>query len=319
MIASFFQTQIETPVTPPPVLPSHDREALEHPSRYRSDPALVDAVNVALLLGQPLLLTGAPGTGKTRLAGALAWQLGLPLRRFDAKSESRARDVLYHYDALGHFRASQANAATSASTWLTWSPLGLAILAASDAEADRTLAGVDAATRSVVLIDEIDKAPRDFPNDLLAEVEELYFRVPELTNRKFSAPASRRPILVVTSNSERALPDAFLRRCVYHHITPPTRDRLRELLLLRLPTLAQGQDPFLDGVLDRFEALGSLHPPLRKPPSTAELIAWVLALRRAAPEGADPLGVPELVAGTAGVLAKSEEDLGRVRDALARS
>ncbi len=313
------------PAGPPPTpvsLPSPRGAGTDAPGDYLADEDLADAVNVALLLGQPLLVTGAPGTGKTQLAGAVAWQLGVPLHRFDAKSDSRARDLLYTYDGLGHFRAAQSGA-SDARPFLTWNALGRAILQACpfDRVADFFPAGTlpHAPARSVVLIDEVDKAPRDFPNDLLAEVEELRFHVPELGNLQATAPPHLRPVLVVTSNSERTLPDAFLRRCVYHHIGFPLRERLAQILERRVPEAVRGRTEFLTEVLDVFDALRWASPPLRKPPGTSELIQWVQALHRADPASDNPLrSTPSLPTRTLGVLAKYEEDLDRARKILER-
>src|SRR6185295_3419383 len=162
-----------------------------------------DAVNVALLLSQPLLLTGEAGTGKTQFAYSLAWELGFePPLMFETKSSSTARDLFYTYDALNHFRAAQTGASESALDFIKWNALGLAILQSQEESQVHSLLGRDfklgRARRSVVLIDEIDKAPRDFPNDLLNEVENLYFRIPEAGNVRIEASEEMRPILVLT-------------------------------------------------------------------------------------------------------------------------
>src|SRR5262245_52754184 len=211
----------------PAQLPGSRRARQTDPAGYLPDPGLVDAVNVALLLGQPLLLTGEPGTGKTQLAYSLAWELGFePPLSFETKSTSVARDLFYTYDAVSHFRAAQTREGSAdVLSYITWNAFGAAILRSRPIEEVRQWLPPDFAhtgpQRSIVLIDEIDKAPRDFPNDLLNEVENLFFRVPELNNARIEANEDRRPVLVLTSNSEKNLPEAFLRRCVYYNIPFP--------------------------------------------------------------------------------------------------
>src|SRR5262245_42121863 len=156
-------------------LPAFSRARQTDPAGYLPGEGLIDAVNVALLLGQPLLLTGEPGTGKTELARHLAYtlELGDPIK-FETKSNSMARDLFYTYDAVGHFRAGQAGGTNSALSYLRWNALGEAILRSREKEEveDWLTPGFEhtGSRSSVVLIDEIDKAPSDFPNDLLNEV-----------------------------------------------------------------------------------------------------------------------------------------------------
>jgi MoxR-like ATPase len=278
---------------------SHDID----PSTYIADQTLVDAVNVALLLQQPLLLTGEPGTGKTQLASRLAWELQLePLLKFETKSTSQSRDLFYSYDALARFQARDTGAGQDALPFIRFGPLGLAALRASDNPEDRRLLGDNPGPpqRSVVLIDEIDKAPRDFPNDILNEIELFYFRIPELGNREVRAPQARRPIVVVTSNSEKDLPDAFLRRCVFHNIEFPDPARLKAIAESRL-----GSDAALSDALSLFYELRKA--PLRKRPATAELLGWLIALRRSAGT-AHPFGDRRHVDRTIAALLKTVED-----------
>lgn len=297
----------------PVELPVPLRQEQIDPAGYMMDPPLVDAVNVALLLSQPLLLTGEPGTGKTQLAWRIAWELGYgePLV-FNTKTTSVARDLFYTFDTLGRFQAAQTGQGSRDNLdYLGFNALGLAILrsrARSDVEAWLPSgAAHDGPRRSVVLIDEIDKAPRDFPNDLLHEVDTLAFRAPELRNCEIAADRALRPILVLTSNSEKNLPDAFLRRCIFFNIPSPDRERLVQIVRSRVAGFKDGTGHLLDSALDFFLELRKLG--LRKPPSTAELINWlqVMAEGGAAPE--HPIGAQRLVLDASlSALAKTRED-----------
>jgi MoxR-like ATPase len=285
------------------------------PEGYLPDAGLVDAVNVALLLGQPLLLTGEPGTGKTQLAYSLAWELDLdePLK-FETKSTSTASDLFYTYNALGHFHAAQSGEGSRrALDYLTYNALGIAILRANDEPAVQAYLPDDfrhgGRRRSVVLIDEIDKAPRDFPNDLLNEVEAMYFRIPELGNALIAADSAMHPVLVITSNSEKNLPDAFLRRCIFYHIPFPDRDRLERIIEARLGRFTGQAQDFLTDALDMFERLREPAVGLRKKPATAEVLSWLVALRAIAPEAKNPLAeAPDAARRTVSTLVKTAED-----------
>lgn len=264
-------------------LPVPERGRQLDPSGYLLDPKLADAINVALLLSQPLLLTGEPGTGKTQLAHRLAWQLRYdePLV-FNTKSTSTARDLFYTFDTMGRFHAAQTKEGSAENIdYIAYNALGLAILQSQPREAVAHVLprGFEhrGPRRAVVLIDEIDKAPRDFPNDLLHEVDAMAFRIPEVHNAEVRAATALRPILVLTSNSERNLPDAFLRRCIFYNIPFPDRTRLAEIVHARLPALKDGASPLLDSALDLFLDLRRAGR-LRKPPSTAELLNWIQAL-----------------------------------------
>ncbi len=296
-------------------LPAAHRTRYQQPANYLADPELVDAVNVALLLGQPLLLTGEPGTGKTQLAYSLAWELGFdePLK-YETKSTSGARDLFYTYDALGRFQAAQSGVRdVTALDYLTYNALGIAILRAKKwEEIEEYLSpGFDhgGQRRSVVLIDEIDKAPRDFPNDLLNELEELYFRVPELGNVKIAVNPELQPIVVITSNSEKDLPDAFLRRCIFYNIPFPERDRLEQIVTNRLGEYAGESNEFFRDALDVFFELRKASSPLRKKPATAELLGWLVSMSEISGNGDNPLAAtPELAKKTLSNLVKTAED-----------
>jgi MoxR-like ATPase len=293
---------------------------IDAPEHYVAGKGLKDAVNVALALGMPLLLTGEPGTGKTQLAGSLAYELGLPPPLiFNAKTTSTATDLFYRYDALRHFHDSHFRAEPlPASGYLTYEALGLAILlsvppALADVHLPPPLRNTGP-TRSIVLIDEIDKAPRDLPNDVLNEIEAMSFTVRE-TGVTFSASPRMRPILVLTSNSEKNLPDAFLRRCVFYHIPFPDRDRLREIVERRLEPSSSFTSRMLESALTQFEQIRSL--PLLKKPATAELLAWLQVLEKMELDVANlKPGQAELLAMSYCVLAKSKDDVAKVRKAL---
>ncbi len=300
----------ETPVS----LPGSRRAQMLQPQNYLADPGLVDAANVAILLGQPLLLTGEPGTGKTEFAGSLAWELGLgkPLK-FETKSTSGARDLFYIYDALKRFQDAQSGiAVSSALQYISYQALGEAIL--------KTRAPEDVAaylppgfehpgkTRTVVLIDEIDKAPRDFPNDILNELERMFFRVTELGGKEIEADPALHPVVIITSNSEKDLPDAFLRRCIYYNIPFPTKERLQQIVSGRLGLYAQESDAFVAAALELFNELRSPGAGLRKNPATAELLGWMAALKDMAGGTENPLASPELALRSLSNLIKTAED-----------
>jgi MoxR-like ATPase len=269
------------PPTRPLDIPVPDRARQTDPAGYLTDASLIAAVNVALLLGQPLLLTGEAGTGKTQLAYRLAWELGFgePVV-FNTKSTSTARDLFYTFDAMRRFHAAHTGQGSADNLdYLTFNALGLAILLSCDAS--KVSQYLPKSTppgprRCVVLIDEVDKAPRDFPNDLLYEVENMCFRVPELENRELRAAREYRPVVVLTSNSEKNLPDAFLRRCVFYHIPFPKPDVLVNIVKARLPALSDPPDGLLRSAVTLFSQMRDQN--LRKQPATAELINWLQAL-----------------------------------------
>ena len=289
----------------------------DDPECYVAEPGLRHAVNVALALGQPLLVTGEPGTGKTQLAASIAFELGLPEPlKFFTKTTSTATDLFYQYDALQRFQDIQTENAWPAEDYITYQALGLAVLLAMDpAEARyhlrRDHRGIGP-TRSVVLIDEIDKAPRDLPNDILNEIETMTFEVRE-TKTKFKAEPRFRPILVLTSNSEKNLPDAFLRRCVFYHIAFPEDDQLKDILKRRFGDQPGYDETFINAAVAHFREIRKLD--LKKPPATAELLAWLEILRSLKIDDPDRPGAggAEMMALSYSVLAKTKDDLARLR------
>ncbi|MCV6638835.1 MoxR family ATPase [Candidatus Albibeggiatoa sp. nov. NOAA] len=238
----------------------------DQPEAYKPADGLVDAANVALMLGQPLLLTGEAGTGKTQFAYYLAHELNQsePLR-FNTKSTSTAQELFYEFDVLKRYHDLQSGEALEKEQYVKYQALGKAIKEADCLD-----------KRQVVLVDEVDKAPRDFPNNILNEIENWCFEVLE-TGKLFSIQdQEKQPILVLTSNSEKHLPDAFLRRCAYYHIPFPEKDKLREIVKARLPNFPE--DKNLDEQLDLFFTLRD-EGSLRKKPATAELLSWLVLLQ----------------------------------------
>jgi MoxR-like ATPase len=256
---------------------------------YVTDAELRDGVNVAISLEKPLLVRGEPGTGKTLLAHAIAEDLGLPLLTWHVKSTTEAQEGLYVYDTVQRLHDSRFDDGDvgDIEQYIDLGPLGRAFAMTED--------GGD---RPVLLIDEIDKADMEFPNDLLHELDEMQFTISE-TQR--TVEARKRPIVVITSNAEKELPDAFLRRCVFHYIDFPEPELMREIVDVHHPDL---EDELIEQCLKRFYWLRN-QAEVRKKPSTSELVDWIAALARA---GIEPSRL-ERELPFMGALLKREEDL----------
>lgn len=251
-----------------------DRSFQADARRFIPGEQLATAINTAMAVGEPLLITGEPGTGKTQAAYYAAYKLGLePVIHFQVKSDSTAHDLLYHFDTVRYFHDAHLlsldqQGATGPITldknnYVEPRSLWLAFESAIERDAPR-----------VLLIDEIDKAPRDFPNDLLHELDKMEFTVAE-TDKTISAPRHLAPIVFITSNSERRLPEPFLRRCVYHHIR--FDDKLVEQAVYsRRDEFGNLSDDFIKLALQRFLALRERS--LRKQPATGELLVWLRVL-----------------------------------------
>jgi MoxR-like ATPase len=257
---------------------------------YVATPDLLVAVNAAITLGRPLLVKGEPGTGKTILAEEIARALGRPLLRWHIKSTTRAQQGLYEYDAVARLRDSQLGDPRV-------HDIGHYIVRGKLWEA------FTCEVRPVLLIDEIDKADIEFPNDLLLELDRMEFHVYET---KETVVARHRPIVVITSNNEKELPDAFLRRCFFHYIRFPDRETMSRIVEVHYPGL---QGDLLGEALHVFYGLREVAG-LKKRPSTSELLDWIRLLLS---EGVSPSelrsgGLPPLF----GALLKSEGDVGLI-------
>ena len=253
--------------------------------RYLTNPALQAAVNCALALERPLLVKGEPGTGKTLLAEAIATAIGVPLLTWHVKSTTRAQDGLYVYDTVQRLHDSRFGDGDvkDVGHYIRWGPLGQAFRSPG---------------RVVLLIDEVDKADLEFPNDLLHELDRMRFRVMETEEE---IVAAERPVVVITSNNEKELPDAFLRRCVFHFIDFPEVELMKRIVRVHHPTLDDG---LVDQALEVFFQLRSLTR-LRKRPSTSELVDWLAVLQAAGVQSVKLEAQLPFV----GALLKKEQDL----------
>jgi MoxR-like ATPase len=262
-----------------------DRPAFRGTASYIVDEEIMRVVDAAIALRRPLLVKGEPGTGKTLLAHAVAEALGMPIFTWHIKSTTKAVDGLYQYDVVQRLNDSRfgGGAVDDIRSYIRMGRIGQAF------KSDQ---------RSVLLIDEIDKADIEFPNDLLRELDEMAFHIPELDQ---TVAARHRPVIIITSNAEKELPDAFLRRCVFHYIAFPNRARMAQIVGVHHPRLDQS---ILDAALDRFFAFRKVAG-IRKRPSTSELVDWIAVLVHAGLDAekiqqSDPF---------LGVLFKQEQDI----------
>ncbi len=260
-------------------------------SNYVATDDLTLAVNAAITLARPLLIKGEPGTGKTRLAEEVAASLGLPLFEWHVKSTTKAQQGLYEYDAVSRLRDSQlgdprvkdiGNYIVKGTLWQAF-------------ESD---------TPVVLLIDEVDKADIEFPNDLLREIDRMEFFVYETREL---IRARHRPIVFITSNNEKELPDAFLRRCFFHYIRFPDKETMEQIVAVHFPNLKKN---LLSEALDVFFELRQV-PGLKKKPSTSELLDWLklLLAEDIPPEALRANDRKQIVPPLHGALLKNEQDV----------
>ncbi len=249
------------------------------------------AVNAAITLERPLLIKGEPGTGKTVLAHEIAKGLGAPLIEWNVKSTTKAQQGLYEYDAVARLRDSQLgddrvhdikNYINKGKVWEAF-------------ESD---------VRPILLIDEIDKADIEFPNDLLHELDKMSFAVYETGE---TITAKQRPIIIITSNNEKDLPDAFLRRCFFHYIQFPDQETMADIVKVHFPDLKQRM---LSAALKRFFAVREM-PGLKKKPSTSELLDWLklLLVEDIDPETIKEADPKKMIPPLHGALLKNEQDV----------
>ncbi len=260
----------------------------EGSSDYIASKPLMEIVNVSIILGKPVVIKGEPGTGKTLLAHSIANALQKKLITWNIKSTTKAKDGLYLYDTVQRLNDARFKDRdiSDIRQYIKHGKLGQAFL--SDEQA-------------VLLIDEIDKADVEFPNDLLNELDEMSFHINELDEE---VKAKQRPIVIITSNSEKELPDAFLRRCVFYYIEFPDEEMMERIIKVHFPDI---QDKLMREAIKKFYWIRQIDG-LRKKPSTSELLDWIKAC---AISGLDLEKISSELP-FLGALIKSEQDTDRV-------
>ena len=258
-------------------------------NKYVASSELMTAVNISVALQKPLLIKGEPGTGKTMLAQAVSDALGKKLIIWNVKSTTKAQDGLYVYDVVQRLYDSQfgSEGVDNIAKYIKLGKLGEAF------QSDEQV---------VLLIDEIDKADLEFPNDLLWELDRMEFHIPETGK---TIRAKHRPVVIITSNAEKELPDAFLRRCVFHYIDFPDKALMEQIVRVHYPDI---DDALLIQVLEAFYKIRNL-PQIKKKPSTSEILDWILALQHG---GVDVDRIVKEVP-YVGVLLKKNEDTDALR------
>lgn len=268
---------------------SGEKTAFTSTSQYVASKELLASVNVAVALQKPLLIKGEPGTGKTMLAQAVAESLGKKLVIWNIKSTTKAQEGLYVYDTIQRLYDGQfgEEGVDDIARYIKLGKLGEAF---------------DSEEQVVLLIDEIDKADLEFPNDLLWELDQMEFYIHET---KRTVKAKHRPIVIITSNAEKELPDAFLRRCIFHYIDFPNAELMEEIVRTHYPDV---EDKLLKDAMEVFYWIRSIKD-VRKKPSTSELIDWINALQI----GGIPTDRLREELPFIGVVVKKDEDLETIK------